>query len=129
MKANELMIGDYVQVNDEVFKVISISYFDITISDNKGDFYHEHIDNLQPIPITAEILEKNGFGYKEEDGYLSHYYLGHEGYLANPDLHIGTYNKGVYWLNYYDNAIHGIKYVHKLQHALRLCGINKEIKF
>ncbi|MBQ9392014.1 MAG: hypothetical protein IJU02_07505, partial [Lachnospiraceae bacterium] len=129
MKANELMIGDWVQVPcltdnvehyDAWYKVKQLRDCDLDVIGFKELKYNE----IMPIPLTAKILEKNGFGYKEEDGYMSHYYLGHRGYLANPDLHIGTYNKGVYWLNYYDNAIHGIKYVHKLQHALRLCGIN-----
>ena len=79
MKSKELMLGDIVQVNGEVFKVISISYFDIGISDNKKDFYHEHIDNLEPIPLTPEILEQNVFELqrdKSDLGTLDTYWLG-----------------------------------------------------
>lgn len=143
MKPEELMIGDWVNFlidieggdteNDpqnEVYQpmqVNTIASWEVggEVESREGEINDP--EQLLPIAITAEILEKNGFGYKEEDDYLTHYYLGDGWYLDNPDLHIGTYNKGVYWLNYCDNAICGIKYIHELQHALRLCGINKEI--
>ena len=133
MKANELMLRDWVKHQDTE-KTVDAIWFGNQVSLNDpskewGSIYTDKFsaDDVKPIPLTAEILEKNGFGYKEEDGNLSHYYIGDRWYLDNPDLHIGTYNKGVYWLNYLDNAIYGIKYVHQLQHALKLCHIEKEI--
>lgn len=115
------MLGDIVQVNGEVFKVISISYFDIGISDNKKDFYHEHIDNLEPIPLTPEILEKNEFRKQNNSSgviRLDTYWLGEEiGFRLHS---LGT--------DYYQFGLAKIRYVHELQHALRLCGIDKEIE-
>ena len=122
MKIDELMLGDHVQVNGEVCKVISISYFDIGISDSKEDFYHEHIDNIKPIPITTEILEKNGF-MKHNDQDCDDIY----GFLSeDSDDLIYLYLYGVYFF-LFDNINMQIEYVHQLQHALRLCGIEKEI--
>lgn len=121
MKANELMLGDLVQVNGEVFKVISISYFDIGIADSKKEFYHEHIDNIKPIFLAPEILQKNGFELqrdKSELGTLDTYWLGSElGVFRIHKLNNGDYQFG----------LAKIRNVHELQHALRLCGIDKEI--
>ena len=135
MKAEELMLGDYIMFNKNIYIIEEISkkgWVHLIYNDGskcRVALSNDYIlDEITPIPITAEILENNGFGYKEEDDYLTHYYLGDGWYLDNPDLHIGTYNEGVYWLNYCDNAIYGIKYIHQLQHALRLCRIEKEIE-
>ena len=133
MTREELMIGDYVQVNGEVCKVISISYFDIGISDSKEDFYQEHIDNIKPISLTPEILEKNGFVKynevsdtppydKDEEGNMYYSYRGEQKFWGwwQPN--------NVYLIPVNAMVDLEIKYVHQLQHALRLCGINKEIE-
>lgn len=127
MKAIDLQLGDYVHVNGGVCRVESISPFDIRISDNKGDFYHKHTDNLQPIHLTAEILTKNGFNIERHRdlggdvfGSLNTYWLGGE---------IGTFRLQKYELDdEFQFGLAKIKYVHELQHALRLCGIEKEIE-
>lgn len=72
---------------------------------------------IEPIPLTPEILEKNGF--KEYNGY---------GYASNK----GYCFEGFY-INYdFTTRIANIdckfNYVHKLQNALKLCGIEKQIK-
>lgn len=71
------------------------------------------VSKIQPIPLTAEILEKNfpeptdGLTwFPEEGGFNCHAYV--------PKCEI--------------NAFGLFKYVHQLQHALRLCGIEKEIE-
>ena len=82
----------------------------------------------EPIPITAEILEKNGFTKDENCGYcvwldkhliavnLDTHNLAVESILIADEVQIA------------DNYIHiqalPIHYVHELQHALRLCGLN-----
>jgi hypothetical protein len=129
MKANELMIDDWVQhpVNEKPYKVVSLTS-DVELED--GGFYEE----VDPAPLTAEILERNGFGYVRndvnpyDDEVLSHFYLGEKGYCANVDIHIGTYNKGVFWFNSPRVSLNCIRYVHEFQHAIRLCNIEKEIE-
>jgi hypothetical protein len=128
----DLMIGDFVQVNGEVFKVISISYFDIGISDSKEDFYHEHIDNIKPIPLNIEILEKNGFVKYNEVSDTPPYDQDEEG-----NMYYSFKGEHKFWGWWQPNNVYyipinamldlEIKYVHQLQHAMRLCGINKEI--
>ena len=80
---------------------------------------------LYPIPITPEILEKNGFERRQVD-YLLHIdesqyldYYPHEGSLERIYIHKDGSREVVFRVN-------AISYVHLLQHALKLCGIEKE---
>ena len=77
---------------------------------------------LRPIPLTPEILEKN-FEKKALWGIYDDYY----------DFTIREWD-GMFIVNYHyceipmpDTQIVGISWVHELQHALKLCGIEKEI--
>lgn len=136
MKANELMIGDLVNFlidveggdteNDpknvvyQPMQVDSISSLDEVSS----AFYGVTNDaaQLRPIPLTAEILENNGFrkkNYIEVVGGLDTYYLEEE---------IGSFRIHRLQNGYYQFGLAKIKYVHQLQHALRLCNIEKEIE-
>ena len=132
MKANKLTLGDHVQVNGEACKVISISYFDIGISDSKEDFYHVHIDNIKPLPITAEILEKNFTAIPNTLWSSVDYFY----YNSSHTVKICRYIvDGTWKITYGEDTIGGksewrmyATYVHELQHALRLCGIEKEIE-
>lgn len=106
MKANELQIGDWVldKKTNQPYKIIGTN--DLLFHD---DYSH--------IPLTAEILEKNGFEKCEipEIEYI--------GWRLNEEFSVE--------LNAIDdfdwNDVH-IAYVHQLQHALRLCNIEKEIE-
>lgn len=68
---------------------------------------------IEPIPLTAEILEKNGFVQDDESWWYKDFRI------------VLSSSKGV-------SLVCGrqIKfcYVHELQHALRLCGIEKTIE-
>jgi len=81
------------------------------------------IAQLQPIPLTAEILEKNGF-VKDKTQYDEDFY---EFWSEDSDRCIFLYVYKEYFL-LFDNSNIEIKYVHELQHALRLCNIEKEIE-
>lgn len=77
---------------------------------------------LNPIPLTPEILKKNGFELqrdKSELGTLDTYWFGSElGAFRIHRLNNGDYQFG----------LAKIRNVHELQHAMRLCGIEKEIE-
>lgn len=75
-------------------------------------------DNIFPIPLTPEILEKNGFVGKE---FYSELIVGDFRILC--DVH----NVCVYHNEHVDLDI-PIEYLHELQHAMRICGISKEIE-
>ena len=137
MKANELMIGDWVMHNDAHKKVMVIWYKNNVSLDNPfvdwGSIYSDKfpIEEVLPIPLTPEILEKNGFkgdGYAiftiDESSWLEYYYHEHR---------LRKWWSGVdEWQNHANVKDITFQchcyYVHELQHALRLCGIEKEIE-
>ncbi|MBO5821075.1 MAG: hypothetical protein J6R02_05725 [Alistipes sp.] len=89
-----------------------------------------YIDHLEPIPITAEILEKNGlFRHARDAGNPESIVLSNHFIMAR------TYTDVDWWrVLIYDGEFpakelfNGIIYsVHQLQHALRLAGVDKEI--
>lgn len=91
------------------------------------------LDKIIGIPLTPEILEKNGF--KIKDGITSWTYRTEKDDLIDifgvRDYHLSINiedthgpGKGYRWL-LRDLTIH---FVHELQHALKLCGIEKAIE-
>ena len=130
MKANGLMIGDWVFDGDEVARVTSLTCDGIIETTRRIS----NIEIITPIPLTPEILEKTGF----ERNLVWHYYRRTCGeYVVN--VRLGYANK----IDFVEIREGGkddvvpsektrlylphISYVHQLQHALRLCGIEKEI--
>lgn len=113
MKANELMIGDWVKMPSGLPEIRQIKY---PSEINDADFY-------EPIPLTAEILESNGFTI-----HLSHCgykWLWIEKQRFEVALDEENENKITTALGLIDIEF---KYVHELQHAFRLCGIDKNIE-
>lgn len=109
MKANELMIGDWVYAfgckNVQVKEILEDGIHDFTT------YSLSPFDEIEPILLTPEILERNGWRYDELNG---------EFYGAVTILG----NKAPFLVL---NGSVQVNYVHELQHALRICGIEKEI--
>lgn len=124
MKVDELMINDWVLSHSGTPCVIT------TIFNNDGNYwatatnvridYGAPIECYQPIPLTAEILKKicTSVIYKPSmkrwviDGELELI----EDRMGDADLE--------YWFSVSDQYVCPIHYVHQLQHALRLVGLN-----
>lgn len=121
MKANELMIGDWVLDGNIYAQVTSI-----TCDGNIETTHNEHsnIELVKPIPLTPEILEKNGFVL--EEGEEGMYGVVVAPYYSRDDVPFEVFCDGEPFAIWFKDPIN-IKYVHQLQHALRLCGIEKEI--
>ena len=120
MKATELMINDWVQVPclidnvehyDAWCKVKQLRDCDLDVIGFKELKYNE----IVPIPLTTEILEQNGFERVNGD-YQDVFYVYDGIELLIDDGY-----------TLFGQCKMQIMYVHELQHALRLCGINKEI--
>ena len=102
MKATELQIGDWILYGDKPVKVLQLS--------ENGKYGW-----VKPIPLTPEILEKNGW---KETQYWHEYQDGNNTIqCCLPDMR---------------GRINGIEiehfkceYVHQYQHLLRLCGLNE----
>lgn len=132
MKATELMIGDWVYNthNRQPEQVCEIRERMVMLAYN--DLYD--YDEIEPIPLSAEILEQNGFVTKDKPdgwpGYRSYKYSeGSTGIVFHLHHDTGKYewsgkceislNSLPYWIRF--------KYLHELQHILKICGIDKEI--
>ena len=135
MKATELMIGDWVaQKHGGLLLKVSEVRPPYILADGEGGQFHE--DTLEPILLTSEILEQNGFVTKDKPdywaGYRSYTYKYSEGstgltfrlyhdtgkYKWSGKCEISL-NALPYWIRF--------EYLHVLQHILKICGIDKEI--
>jgi hypothetical protein len=119
MKANELMIGDWVKCKDPKCEGHQIDLIDLGNEEVGLDGEIDNFEDICPIPITQEILEKNGFVFNHDifDGIYPMVNIIYCDYKLLADD--GKYING--------GETNNIKYVHELQHALKLCGIEKEI--
>ena len=128
MKANELMLGDWVAYRKDFPDRVNA----IAIGGHAVSLEHDswqQMSSIQPIPLTPEILKKNGFDflYSSVPGGTPQ-----EQRMRKVD----TYEWRGIAVNYYHETndfqivnFRGVRinYVHQFQHALRLCGIEKEI--
>ena len=139
MKALDLMIGDWVLIsvwdcNPFPSKVTSINY-----NSYQGKDYVDWIDIkdeeelgmyvVQPIPLTTEILEKN-FGKPYPRGGFHNYRMEKDETIAFviEDRRVSAASDNrVVFCRVPGTYICDVNYVHELQHALKLCGIEKEI--
>ena len=122
LRAEDLMVGDWVLLSaTQVPICVKAVYSTMIVPTPDTDNFHAVIGDefLAPIPLTPEILEKNGFVYDLEDKLFEDIYPRISMLYAQYRL---VENYGI---NY--GEMSEIKYVHQLQHALRLCGIDKEI--
>lgn len=142
MKATELMIGDYVKYQGFICRIEEISaqgwvhliYSDTGIRVNIISDYIMHL--LEPVPVTAEILEKNGLEKViDEDGTECYRYYNRaaDGYIKISLYDGGDSDWSIEIINYekfndneiiYNNNFIFLK-VHEFQHALCLCKLNE----
>lgn len=120
MKLTDLAIGDLVLINNTPHRIQAIDSIDAEILADDELYYvgedrcHSE-DKIEGIPITPEILEKNGW---KEAEYWHEYQDGK--------------NIIQYCLTDMRGRINGIvienlkcEHVHQYQHLLRLCGLNE----
>lgn len=81
-------------------------------------------ERLEPIPLTREILEKNGFKYNP-DAYAFPVPAECYDFPLGQGFFIEQFADGTYRIT--DHCFVSFRYLHEFQHVLRLCGIDKEI--
>lgn len=129
METNELMIGDWVLTQEgKPTQVYQIYNGIVATTDPSTTLYN--VECFQPIKLTTEILEKNGFVHKTRwmqkgnFGYppLILWHLLSSKILNRPEhlleIHCGMKNIHISFV---------CEYVHQLQHALRLAGSDMNI--
>jgi len=144
MKVNELMIGDWALHDGEPYQIRQLGIYGV---DRDGKDYPAvcvgkpngvglivERNEIEPIPITTEILEKNEFlANKHVYPYPYYEYTNEENKLkvgfAFPQGNKTSYKEPWAYVDSENVFIEHLPciFVHQLQHALRLCGIEKEI--
>ena len=146
IRAGDLMIGDWVKTvcpKQESYERVSDIHFSnypyiITAGSEEKWFLVE----VEPIPLTPEILQKNGFKKSESDTLSQTWAWAEKSEkIYNRWVQVTFYNEPINDVSYLTkietcsskgdgvNHLHScdIESVHELQHALKLCGIEKEI--
>lgn len=135
-KCKDFMIGDWLQDNHQFpMQVTSVGddYLYATFEGNKGDLweYDDKINVPNPIPITREFLEKNGFEWKESaydhDFDFALLWLKEK----RTYIELRNFNKTIaIWFDYimpndgvYADIVFPVKYVHEMQQVLRFAGM------
>jgi hypothetical protein len=137
MKANELMLDDWVECLDSTHKERVYAQIDaieesrrcLLVKDGWGNWFLD-ISHLEPIPLTEDILMKNGFEvhpfgcvwYQEKGIDFQNYIVVHFRRNGEPR------KVELCFVNKVSAEVRDINYVHQLQHLLRLCVIKKTIE-
>ena len=142
LKISDLSVGDWVMVNGRPRKIsvlaevwngsneVLVGYVVHVNSNGYNLVFYKPIEHVKPVPITAEILEKNGFTRGQRGDFFHYHRLD-----KNRTLYIHASTNGWRVEVTYDAAgilrtthlMHDMNGVHDLQHALRLAGVDKEI--
>lgn len=134
MEAKDLMIGDYVYNHRNwecpIVEIHKNSAIVIARYYGEEEFL---LSDLRPIPLTQEILEKNGWEKCNIDVVDDDEQYG----CAYGSFYVTWWRKVKLLSFYFEDKNAGLhyemiselptKYIHQLQHALKLCGIDKEI--
>lgn len=113
MRAQELMIGDWIQRNGKNFQVTSI--MDGYISTDEHSDSHDY--HFKPIPLTPEVLEHSGFVGDDNGNYDYHDYVWVKFLHRTSECLFVRCKTSIH--EYIGEPI----YVHELQHILRFCGL------
>ena len=144
MKANELMIGDLVADKyGYILQITAIGNGYVSFEDDEGNLCQldDKCNQPEPILLTPEILKKNGWDWgltsEEEDmvslfeGAYDEHWVYDEGageisLIFPEDTDGGLLKIDDQKFNRHLNFVwNDTLYVHELQHALRLCGLNE----
>lgn len=117
MKASELQIGDFVRYSSSkrVVVVDSVLEDGINYVYCQGELDLIDEERIEPIPLTEEIMEKNGWELSVSCEFYTH--------KSGRNLKLSNL-LGVPSISCF-GKISILHYAHEFQHALRLCGLNE----
>ena len=128
IKISELSIGDWVnqKMNDGAYQVqwceremVGLIKHTGTEEDGSIRLTAVPLSFIEPIPLTSEILEKNGISKTYESDEYAVY--------KGEGFNVTEYYTELWEFERHRNRLM-IRNVHQLQHALRLAGVEKEIE-
>lgn len=119
----DLMLGNWITVVEKNGRRtnVEVSYLSNPEGDEGGEANDEYVDHFEAIPLTTEILLKNGFKESEDEVH------------ENERFYTITVDGIKFSLKYARNVFQWIhpldfSYVHELQNALKLSGIKMKFK-
>ena len=126
MLCKELQYGDWVSAGGGLpMQITNVGedYAYATWEGNEGDpwEFDDKDEQPEPIPLTPEILEKNDFWIDEDD---IRYHEDSEMWVHS-DVEYLTIEKFEGRFQCYNIPSMQLNYVHQIQQALRLCGLNE----
>ena len=118
MKPTDLMVGDLVLLFGRTpARVDAIGDCLVYLYEPKYGDWKTTYEHIKPMPLTADVIEKNTDMKRVDSDSVTTYTLNDGIHAMNVCMKDGLFSAlGV-----------PIPYVNDLQHALRLCGIEKEI--
>ena len=126
MKVTDLMLGDWVLCDGKPYQVAEISAGLLCIDAERELFANP--EDVKPIPLTPEILEKNGWKVYPAITFLrfnDRYELEYDCECHTLEIFATAEDREKLAKSIF--LSYNIQFVHELQHALRDCGIEKEI--
>ena len=133
MKAIDLMLGDWVMFRDTPYTIATIAAQDMVIIEAEAEeLKFCKAESLKPIPVTYEILSANDWDSQwHDDGEVYFFNGNYIGDAVDFDVRrADKSNKGD--LSLFDgdilipmwNAEIKVRYVHEIQHLLRIVSNN-----
>lgn len=129
MKKEEICIGDWFRMTTDPapFRITDIETDNPCCFVYGDDGFKVDAASLDPIPLTRELMDLN-FGKKDE--YGNRVYS-----IDFIDIYVSEIPEGIWDIRIDEVEMNGLpewrmfaSYVHELQHALRLAGVDKEIE-
>lgn len=102
------------------------SHFDLSCPKEGLVYCFVSVDDIKPIPLTPEILEKNGWRTQNRWYYYLDVAEGFISYIGIDFKHKS--NKGHLYVEVNGNNMVEIQYCHELQHFLFGLGINHKME-
>lgn len=125
INVESLMYGDLVVMKGHIVRVSGITGGCLRCATgNRIDDNETVISSLvERIPLTLEMLQKNNFEFRPD--MMAKYHLN---VYSNDGVDIIVFPDESFGFNWHGKVNIEFKYVHELQHALRVCGIDKDIE-
>lgn len=130
MELNKYIPGDLAIINGDIVKIMAVCFnYNLNIIQNydvmfpNGNIYKYEAESLKEIPLTPEILEKNGW---KKDGKW--YYLKTRRAYLYTIQDAGQPDEFLICANTDKHNLTSVSFVHQLQHLLFGLGINHKME-
>lgn len=108
------IIGDVVMYNNKIMLIKEPRdgiHFDLSCPEEKLVYCYVGVEDIKPMPLTSEILEKNGWEKDDRGYYKSCIFLNKDGF-------------GGWAVGFGEEYIRTIIFVHQFQHLLFGLGLD-----